>query len=190
MNGYDEAFCYGAHDGVLRSLVHLFKYEGIRPLSQHLGNLMFTALPRDRTWDAIVPMPMHWWRQWRRGYNQAEMLARTLSRRTGVPVRKMVARKKATALQAGLSGSDRRRNVAGAFALRRGQRADGLRVLLVDDVLTSGATARACALTLKQAGARQVSVLTVSRADRRSPATAQPDTGPPASTREGDTVNA
>ena len=189
LSGYDEAYCYGSHDGVLRSLIHLFKYDGIRTLAGPLGNLMLAAMPRDRSWDVVVPMPLHWWRRWRRGYNQSEILARALARRIGIPMRKTVRRVKATPPQAGMSRAERRRNVTGAFSIRRCQQVAGLRVLLIDDVLTSGATARACAMTLKQAGATHVTVLTLSRADRRHPAPAGQDTAPPVSTVVGDSAN-
>jgi len=130
--------------------------------------MMVRAVPLDRRIDLIVPMPMHWRRRFQRGYNQAELLAWEIAGRTLLPVeRKAVKRRRATSPQSELSGSARRRNVAGAFQLHRPSRIRGKNVLLVDDVLTTGATARACALALKRAGAGQVIVLTLARADRR-----------------------
>jgi ComF family protein len=110
-------------------------------------------------------MPMHWLRRWRRGFNQAELLAQEIARRSATPVRRSVRRIRGTAPQAGLTHAKRRQNVAGAF--RVAGRVEGMRVLLVDDVLTTGATASACARALKAAGAERVAVLTVARADRR-----------------------
>jgi ComF family protein len=114
-------------------------------------------------------MPLHWWRRARRGFNQADALAREISRVTGLPVLRTVRRVKATAAQAGLTNARRRQNMSGAFRVTRRRRGEiaGLRLLLVDDVLTTGATAAACARVLKRAGAAQVTVAVVARADRR-----------------------
>jgi predicted amidophosphoribosyltransferase len=95
-------------------------------------------------------------------------LAREIARRWNVPVQQAVKRVKATASQAGLTNAKRRANVSGAFAMRRGVRLDGARVLLVDDVLTTGASAAACARVLKRAGAVHVALLAVARTDRRT----------------------
>jgi ComF family protein len=103
----------------------------------------------------------------KRGFNQSEELAKELSRRTGIPVEKALARARATPSQVQRSQSARRKNVAGAFRAARTGVA-GKNLLLVDDVFTTGATASACAAALKDAGARRVSVLTVARADRRT----------------------
>jgi ComF family protein len=130
--------------------------------------LLSQALPREQRFDVIVPMPLHWRKRLERGFNQSELLARVLSRRTGIPVLNALERRKPTAPQAGLTRAQRRSNVAGAFeASRRRDRIDGRHVLLIDDVLTTGATASACAAVLKRAGARRVTVLTLARADRR-----------------------
>ncbi|MCW5976627.1 MAG: ComF family protein [Bryobacteraceae bacterium] len=169
----------------MRELVHLFKYGGIRTLDEPLGKMMGAALPVDERFDVIVPMPLHWWRRWRRGYNQARLLANVLSRRTGLPVREAAQRKRATAAQAGLSNSERRRNVAGAFSSRRRAALEGRRVLLVDDVFTTGATASACAAALKRAGAAHVSVLALARTDRRMYAEPRPAAQPAQSAAAG-----
>jgi ComF family protein len=128
---------------------------------------MGRALPRDAAYDVIVPMPLHWRRRWQRGFNQSELLARVLGKRTGLPVANAVIRRKATAAQAGMTSAERRTNVAGAFQVRKRRFVEGRHVLLIDDVLTTGATAGACAAALKRAGARRVTVLTLARADRR-----------------------
>jgi len=112
-------------------------------------------------------MPLHWFRQWRRGFNQSDLLAREVARRCGAPVVSAVRRVRATAPQAGLSNTRRRANVAGAFVVRRLAALRDRRVLLVDDVMTTGATASACAGAIKRAGARHVTVLTLARVDRR-----------------------
>jgi len=171
--GYDEAFCYGAYEGTLRKLIHLFKYSGIRRMAEPLAALLAGALPRDRRFDLVAPVPLHWRRKWQRGFNQSELLGRAIGRARGIPVRNVLRRGVATRAQAGLSNAQRRENVAGAFRARR--RVAGLRVLLIDDVMTTGATLGACARALKKAGAKSVSVLALARVDRRF--TDQPSEG-------------
>ena len=163
--GFDEAFCYGAYEGTLRKLIHLFKYGGIRRLARPLGALLGDALPRDRQFDVVTAVPLHWRRRWQRGFNQSELLGKAIARTRGIPAVNVLRRRSATRAQAGLSNAQRRENVAGAFRARR--RVNGLRILLVDDVMTTGATAGACARALKQAGARSVSLLSLARVDRR-----------------------
>jgi ComF family protein len=165
LRGFDAAFCYGPYGGVLRRLIHLFKYQKVRSLERPLADFLLRALPRDARFDAIVPVPLHWRRRWRRGFNQCELLAREVARRTGIPVSKALRRRSAGKAQAGLTLAARRHNVTStSFSASSG--VTGQSVLLVDDVLTTGSTATACALPLKKAGAVRVSVLTVARADR------------------------
>jgi competence protein ComFC len=164
LRGFDAAYSFGAYQGVLRDLIHLFKYGRVRTLAGPLSGLLAQALPRDEVFDATVPVPLYWFRRIKRGFNQSELLARGLARRTGIPMLKALGRVRPTPTQAGLSNSARRQNVARAF---RSQSVEGKRILLIDDVMTTGATAAACALALKQAGARRVALLTVARVDRR-----------------------
>ena len=165
--GFDSVYTYGSYEDSLRTLIHLFKYEKITPLAKPLGNLLALAIPRQKQFDVIVPMPLHWRKRWARGFNQSEILAKEIARRWGVPVRTVVKRTKATAPQAGLTNAKRRLNVRGAFSVSGNRKLKGLRVLLIDDVLTTGATASACAAALKRAGAVHVSVAAVARTDRR-----------------------
>ena len=167
VNRFDEAYCYGAYEGTLKTLIHLYKYGRIRTLSGPLGRYLTAALPPGRTWDAIVPMPLHWWKRWQRGFNQSDLLARELARRTSLPLVRALRRRKYTAAQAGLSHSARRENVAGAFRVASKPLVEGRRLLLVDDVMTTGSTANAAAAVLKRGGAAYVTVLTLVRADRR-----------------------
>ncbi len=116
--------------------------------------------------DALVPAPLHRWRLLGRRYNQSAEIARALGRLTGTPyLPDALIRRRATDSQAGKSASGRRRNVAGAFEVpaRRCGQVAGLRILLVDDVLTTGATAEACARALKAAGAAAVDLAVVAR---------------------------
>jgi ComF family protein len=152
---------------VLRKLIHLYKYGRIRTLARPLSDFLAHALPLDERFDCIVPVPLHWRRRWKRGFNQSEFLARALARRSGIPMVKALARSRSTKAQAGLSNHARRQNVMKAF---RARPVPGKRILLIDDVMTTGATATACALALKRAGAARVALLTVARADRRLPA--------------------
>ena len=167
LQSFDAAYSFGGYQGALRQLIHLLKYERIRTLGRPLGDFLATAFPRDQRFDAVVPMPLHWRRQWQRGFNQSALLAGEVGRRFGLPVIRAVRRARATAPQAGLTNAKRRANVTGAFAPSRRTSVAGLRLLLVDDVMTTGATASACSRALKSAGARYVALLALARADRR-----------------------
>ena len=159
-----SALRYGHASG---RLVRQFKYSDRTDLTALFVAWMTMAgadlLARS---DVILPVPLHRSRLVQRRYNQSAELARGLGRRTGISVATDVLRRvRATASQVGLSGAARRANVAGAFALSPDGRRqiDGQAVLLIDDVLTSGATVNACARTLLAQGAREVNVLTVAR---------------------------
>lgn len=167
LRGFDRAACFGFYEGNLRGLIHLYKYSGMKPLGRTLAHLMHRALPVDESFDAIVPVPLHWRRKWERGFNQAEVLGRHLGEWRRTPVLNALRRERATATQATLAVAGRRKNVAGAFCLRRGADVAGKRVLLIDDVMTTGATAGVCASVLKRGGAKTVSLLTLARVDRR-----------------------
>ncbi len=171
VRGFDVAYSFGFYEDHLRKLIHLFKYSRIQTLSGPLGKLLARALPLEQSFDVIVPMPLHWRKRWQRGFNQAELLAREISRRTHVPVRDALRRVRNTESQAGLTSAKRRKNVSGAFqpsrrAVNR-KLLEGTRVLLIDDVMTTGATAASGARALKRAGARHVTLLTLARTDRR-----------------------
>jgi ComF family protein len=171
LRGFDRAASFGLYEGSLRRLIHLYKYSGMKPLAGRLAECMERALAVDAGFDAVVAVPLHWRKQWNRGFNQSELLARHIAKRRGIPVLAALRRRRSTAVQAGLAIAGRRRNVAGAFTLRSGGKAEaalaGKRILLIDDVMTTGATASACASVLKRAGAKSVSLLTLARVDRR-----------------------
>ncbi len=161
----------GVHDGSLRAVVHAFKYDRRRVLAEPLGALMRAAGSDVLAGaDAVVPVPLHPWRALERGFNQADDLARELR----LPVWRVLRRTRHGPPQAGLPAARRHGNVRQAFALRRWPPArHALRnaaVVLVDDVMTTGATAGACARVLLDAGVRNVRVLTVARAVTERPA--------------------
>jgi len=153
-------------EGPLRQAVHAFKYRGLRSLAAPLASLMVVYCRRDPLpADVIVPVPLHRSRLRERGYNQAALLAQALGNEIGLPVRKdWLVRTRATPPQVGLDASERKMNVAGAFHCRDGDAVAGCRVLLVDDVCTTGATLESCSLALRQAGARSVWAFTLARA--------------------------
>jgi len=167
---FEWSWSYALHDGRLRQLIHLFKYARMRPLARELGAWLAYAYPRLEHFDALVPMPLHWWKRMGRGFNQSDLLARELSRRVGVPILNAARRRRRTAAQASLTHAQRRDNVRGAFDVPEPEQVRGLSLLLVDDVMTTGSTVNACAKALKQAGAARVCVLTVARAGRQSDA--------------------
>jgi len=154
-------------DDVARDLVHALKYGDRLDLAPMMGRWMATA-SRGLTAeaDAIVPVPLHWRRQWARRFNQAALLSEVISRASGVPVAlTALKRVKATPQQVGLSQSERAINVQGAFRVGPSGKAEvaGRRLILVDDVITTGATVDACARALLRAGAAHVDVLAFAR---------------------------
>lgn len=156
----------GPYEGSLRAIVQAFKYQSRPTLARHLARRMTQAggdVLRDA--DAAVPVPLHRGRERARGFNQARELARHLD----LPLVDALRRTRRTAPQADLPAARRHVNVRGAFEMKRGAVVDGLIVVLVDDVSTTGATLQACAVPLLAAGAREVRALTCARAVARQP---------------------
>lgn len=170
---WPEALTGARHAVVLAppadALVHALKYEGWRELAPEMGRAMARAvLPLERGPGdvAVVPVPTTLQRMRKRGYNQARLLADALGEVLDLPVVDALQRTRGGATQVALHPSQRRANVRGVFAMRGevSSRLEGAHVLLVDDVLTTGATAGAAALELAQAGVSQVTLLTYARA--------------------------
>ncbi len=166
---FDAAYCYGSYEGSLRKLIHLFKYGKVETLAEPLGRFLATAIPLEAQFDAVLAMPMHWRKQWNRGFNQAELLARPIARRYGLSLSNNLRRSRYTKSQAGLNEAARRSNLKDSFRVVRPDQLRGKRVLVVDDVFTTGSTLRAAAATLKLAGVRHVSCLTLGRVDQHAP---------------------
>lgn len=150
--------------GPLRGAIHNFKYSNGQALAPILGaRLATTWHEQGLSADLIIPVPLHADRQRERGYNQAALLARILASAVGVPItEEAVVRQKATRQQVLLSAAERRENVKDAFVCRGG--VAGRRIMLVDDVCTTGSTLEACAAALRAAGAASVAALTLARA--------------------------
>ena len=155
------------YDDVARTLVHALKYQDRTDLAPTMGRWMARAgqqLLADA--DILVPVPLHWRRGWSRRFNQSGALARVISRESGVKVASEALRRvRATEQQIGLSRAQRASNVQGAFKVATERNADiaGRRVVLIDDVLTSGATTDACARALLRAKAARVDVVVFAR---------------------------
>jgi ComF family protein len=156
----------GPYDGALRDAILRIKSNAHEGLAELLGErLAQNHIDRLRALspDMVVPVPLHWWRRLRRGYNQSAAVARGLASRLGLPCRSWsLWQVRHTKPQKTLSATQRRDNVRGAF--RAWGRLDGAHVLLVDDVMTTGATASEAARALRRAGAR-VSVAVLARAE-------------------------
>jgi predicted amidophosphoribosyltransferase len=192
---FERAVAYGLYRGTMRALLHLLKYEGMEPVARRLGEIVaaqvaaLPALPGSLT---VVPVPLFAAKLAQRGYNQAELLAKEVvraGRQQGLPWRldaSLLRRKRSTESQAGLTLRQRRANMRGAFFVPGSHRdpesagtpepspaRDKVRerlrqvdILLIDDIYTTGATARAASMALREAGARSVWVATAARAQR------------------------
>jgi ComF family protein len=164
---YDRARVVARYSAGMRDLIHAFKYgdrhEGVALFGRWLATAGAELLADA---DLIVPVPLYPSRLWSRRFNQSAVLAKAVGKCTGVPVDCfLVARVKRTQSQVGLSAKERRRNVAGAFRVIGDRSAlRGKRLVVVDDVVTTGATADACARVLKRAGAARVDMLALARA--------------------------
>jgi ComF family protein len=175
---FEHAVAHGLYQDRLRALLHLLKYDGMEPVAGRLGELLarqVLAMPDRPEAMLVVPVPLYRGKRRQRGFNQAEALARAAVKalRRQQPQWKLTVavglleRRRATESQAGLTPHQRRANVRGAFFAPAKEKLKGADVLLIDDIYTTGATARACAQALRRAGANSVRVATVARAQRQ-----------------------
>jgi len=164
---FTEARAVGYYEGSLQGAIHRWKYEGKAHLTTLLGQWMAEGL--NRYWarsrfNLLIPVPLHVERLRERGFNQALLLVKEISWRTGIPYGKRILRKgRSTSPQVSLSGPEREKEVKGAFSVIEGEKVEAKSILLVDDVYTTGATASECSRVLLTAGAERVDVLTLAR---------------------------
>ncbi len=165
---FDAARGAYAHEGVISDLIHAFKYRNKTHLRRPLAQLTLAAFPDLLThprYDLMLPVPLHRKKLASRGFNQAVLLGEIIARQACLPFdRHNLRRTRWTEPQINLSAEERRVNVRGAFAVSDPAKVAGQRILLVDDVLTTGSTVEECAKVLKKFGAVGVDVLTVARA--------------------------
>lgn len=170
---FARAVAYGSYQGGLRELIHLLKYNGIRPAASVLGRMLAEAISAMQPAFgpapvALIPVPLHKTKRRERGFNQAELIARAALKCNSAAGQlvlrdQVLLRQRETQSQIGLTSHQRRENLRGAFAVTRAQEVKGKEVLLVDDVYTTGTTASECARVLRRAGATRVWVATVAR---------------------------
>lgn len=161
LDALDGSVAAYEYAGTAAALVRALKYRSIAPAVEALADGM-ASVAGDRAMDALVPVPLHRSRERRRGYNQSTLLSEAVSLRTGLPILHALLRERPTRTQTRLSHDERAQNVLGAFCCV--QPVQGLRLLLIDDVLTTGATAVSCAAALVQGGAAEVRLLAAARA--------------------------
>jgi ComF family protein len=170
---FERAVAYGSYEGGLRELVHLLKYNGVRPAAEVLGHMLAEALARlepefGQETVKVIPVPLFKGKHRQRGFNQAELIARATLKVYDAQKRLRLAtgillRTRDTTSQIGLTSHQRRENLRGAFSVARSDEMKGRPAVIVDDVYTTGTTASECARVLRRAGASKVWVATVAR---------------------------
>ena len=168
---FERAVAYGSYEGALRELIHLLKYNGVRPAARVLGRMLAESVAGlepafEQETVLVIPVPLFKVKQRQREFNQAELIARAALQLLGPRFRlgaDILQRTRNTHSQIGLTSHQRRENLRGAFAVARAQEVTGREVLLVDDVYTTGTTVTECARVLRKAGASRVWVATAAR---------------------------
>ncbi len=164
---FDSARAHFLYEGAIRDLIHSFKYNRLTHLRYPLALLTLEGMSEFCDPHLIVPVPLHRSRLRQRGFNQAVLLGRVLSRRLSLPMLPdALVRTRQTEPQIELSAAERRVNVKGAFSVKRPDHVAGKRILLLDDVMTTGSTMDECAKELKKAGAEVVIATAIARTAR------------------------
>jgi ComF family protein len=165
-----KAVAYGSYESGLRELIHLLKFEQVRPAAAVLGGMLAQALTGlESAWTqrpvVVVPVPLHARKLRQRGFNQSELIAQHAVKLTGRMTvhSRVLERRRETESQIGLTRHQRRENLRGSFIVARPQEIAGREILLVDDVFTTGTTVSECARVLRRAGASKIFVATVAR---------------------------
>jgi ComF family protein len=163
---FEKIIAYGAYEKILRQIVLLMKNQEQEQLAYHMGRVLAEEFREQfQTMQAVVPVPLHWTRRLWRGYNQSVTLARSLSQTLKLDFHaNWLHRRLATPMQATVTPASRRKNLREAMIARLPASAKGQHILLADDIVTTGATADACARALLKSGAGQVTVITLARA--------------------------
>jgi ComF family protein len=170
---YVKATAYGSYNSGLRDLIHLLKYNQVRPAANVLGRMLTEAIEDLQPLFTgnevlVVPVPLHFRKRRQRGFNQSELIAHAALKLKPAADRfrlsaGLLERRRETKSQIGLSRHQRRENIRGAFAVAKSGEINGREILLVDDVFTTGTTVSECARVLRRAGASKVYVATVAR---------------------------
>ncbi len=168
---FDGVYSVMSYEGVIRNLLHKFKYGKSESLLVPLGNILVENVKNCdflRDIDVVIPVPLFWKQQIKRGFNQSEMFARRLSAHLSINIsHRNLVRVRNTETQTHLSHDERIYNVTGAFSVRKRQKIAGKKILLIDDVMTTGVTASECSSVLKKSGADSVYVITLARVDNQ-----------------------
>lgn len=173
---FDRAVSYGEYEAGLRDLIHLLKYEHVIPAARPLGKLLAHSIEQLRFADVdvvVVPVPLHSSKRRERRFNQSELIARAALKHLPPQVElagDVLVRQRPTRSQVGLDREARIANMHGAFRVAAPQRIKGRRIVVVDDVMTTGTTVSECARVLKRAGAEKVFAATVARTLKRATA--------------------
>jgi ComF family protein len=165
---YTRARSWGSYEGNLRRVIQSFKFEGLERLATPLSEFLTQCYVQHFSEiDWIVPVPLHPRRTRQRGFDQTLILAKSLSTRVGIPLLRCIRRSRYTAPQFGLDHVRRRQNVRGAFEVMKRSELEGRSVLLVDDVMTTGATVEEISgVLLRDSEPKEVQVLTVARVSK------------------------
>lgn len=166
---FDLARAVGPYEGRLKECIYQFKYFGHRSLAAPLAALMIELFLAEKRWqsaDALVPVPIGPEKLLARGFNQAELLAGEMAKILRLPVANLLERKIDTVTQSKLTKHERRLNLRHAFVLKNQPETQGKRLVLVDDILTTGSTADECTATLRDGRAKEVFVLTLATGRR------------------------